>query len=165
MTKDEDFANMAALGGDAPTVVWVPVGNTRRAALLAWFEPLIDEVVSWSRRAIGSSSCAEPTARLRPNLLGSPLPLPVAWLRVSVLPPCSDRRTSREPDQKTDSRCSVQEMTLGTLIKGLALLLLLLIATGQLGNLRPVELLMWLSLVVSWITWWVTRRARARATP
>ena len=37
---------MAALGGDAPTVVWVRVGNTRRAALLAWFEPLIDEVAS-----------------------------------------------------------------------------------------------------------------------
>lgn len=36
---------MAALGGDAPTVVWVRVGNTRRAALLAWFEPLIDEVI------------------------------------------------------------------------------------------------------------------------
>ena len=46
VTKDEDFANMAALGGDAPPVVWVRVGNTRRAALLAWFEPLIDEVIS-----------------------------------------------------------------------------------------------------------------------
>lgn len=46
VTKDEDFANMAALGGEAPTVVWVRVGNTRRAALLAWFEPLVDEVVS-----------------------------------------------------------------------------------------------------------------------
>ncbi|MDN5794770.1 MAG: DUF5615 family PIN-like protein [Intrasporangium sp.] len=46
VTKDEDFGNMAALGGDAPTVVWVRVGNTRRTALLAWFEPLIDDVVS-----------------------------------------------------------------------------------------------------------------------
>ena len=46
VTKDEDFANMAALAGDAPTVVWVRVGNTRRAALLAWFEPRIDEVIS-----------------------------------------------------------------------------------------------------------------------
>lgn len=46
VTKDEDFANLAALGGEAPTVVWVRVGNTRRVALLAWFEPLIDEVVS-----------------------------------------------------------------------------------------------------------------------
>jgi predicted nuclease of predicted toxin-antitoxin system len=64
VTKDEDFANMAALRGDAPAVVWVRVGNTRRATLLAWFEPLIDEVTSWSRRAIGSSSCAEPAERL-----------------------------------------------------------------------------------------------------
>ena len=46
MTKDEDFANMAALGGEAPTVVWVRVGNSRRAALLAWFSPLIDDVVA-----------------------------------------------------------------------------------------------------------------------
>ena len=46
VTKDEDFANMVAVGGDAPVVVWVRVGNTRRAALLAWFEPLIDEIVS-----------------------------------------------------------------------------------------------------------------------
>lgn len=46
MTTDEDFANMAILGRDAPTVVWVRVGNARRAALLAWFEPLIDELIS-----------------------------------------------------------------------------------------------------------------------
>ncbi|GAB2752498.1 hypothetical protein [Nocardioides pakistanensis] len=37
---------MAALGGDASPVVWVPLGNTRRTAQLAWFEPLIAEVVS-----------------------------------------------------------------------------------------------------------------------
>jgi predicted nuclease of predicted toxin-antitoxin system len=46
VTKDEDFANKAALGGDAPTVVWIRVGNTRRAVLLAWFEPLIEQVIS-----------------------------------------------------------------------------------------------------------------------
>lgn len=46
VTKDEDFANMVAIGGDSPPVVWVRVGNTRRAALLAWFEPLIDQIVS-----------------------------------------------------------------------------------------------------------------------
>ena len=46
VTKDEDFADMAALGGNAPTIVWVRVGNTRRAALLSWFEPLIDEVIA-----------------------------------------------------------------------------------------------------------------------
>lgn len=45
VTKDEDFADMIATGGEAPAVVWVRVGNTRRAVLLAWFEPLIDEIV------------------------------------------------------------------------------------------------------------------------
>lgn len=46
VTKDEDFANMVAIGGKTPSVVWVRVGNTRRAALLAWFEPLIDQIVA-----------------------------------------------------------------------------------------------------------------------
>lgn len=45
VTKDEDFAAMVATGRAAPTVVWIRVGNTRRAALLAWFEPLIDQIV------------------------------------------------------------------------------------------------------------------------
>lgn len=46
VTKDEDFANMAAAMSDAPVVLWIRVGNTRRAALLGWFEPLIDRVVA-----------------------------------------------------------------------------------------------------------------------
>ena len=45
VTKDEDFADMVATGGEAPAVVWVRVGNTRRAALLTWFEPLIVQIV------------------------------------------------------------------------------------------------------------------------
>lgn len=46
VTKDEDFADMVAIGGrECPAVVWVRVGNTRRAALLAWFELLIDRIV------------------------------------------------------------------------------------------------------------------------
>ena len=45
VTKDEDFADMVATGAEAPSVVWIRVGNTRRAALLAWFEPLIDQIV------------------------------------------------------------------------------------------------------------------------
>lgn len=45
MTKDEDFADMVATGREAPVVVWVRIGNTRRAALLAWFEPRIDQIV------------------------------------------------------------------------------------------------------------------------
>ncbi|MEJ7831763.1 MAG: DUF5615 family PIN-like protein [Nocardioides sp.] len=45
VTKDEDFADMVATGREAPAVLWVRVGNTRRAVLLAWFEPLIDQIV------------------------------------------------------------------------------------------------------------------------
>lgn len=45
ITKDEDFSLMSPQDGEAPAVVWVRVGNTRRAALLAWFGPLIDEIV------------------------------------------------------------------------------------------------------------------------
>lgn len=45
VTKDEDFPSMLALGGDAPAIVWIRVGNTRRSALMDWFEPLIETVV------------------------------------------------------------------------------------------------------------------------
>jgi predicted nuclease of predicted toxin-antitoxin system len=45
VTKDEDFAAMVLLGGSSPAVVWVRVGNTRRRALLEWFEPLIGRIV------------------------------------------------------------------------------------------------------------------------
>jgi predicted nuclease of predicted toxin-antitoxin system len=46
VTKDEDFAHMIATGVDAPHVVWIRVGNTRRASLLSWFEPLIEQIVT-----------------------------------------------------------------------------------------------------------------------
>ncbi|MCS5714559.1 DUF5615 family PIN-like protein [Herbiconiux sp. CPCC 205716] len=46
VTKDEDFPAMLALGGDGPAIVWIRVGNTRRQALIAWFEPLIGTVVA-----------------------------------------------------------------------------------------------------------------------
>ncbi len=46
MTKDEDFSDMVLLGDSAPVVVWVRVGNTRRSALLEWFDPLVDRIVS-----------------------------------------------------------------------------------------------------------------------
>ena len=36
---------MLVLGGEAPAIVWIRVGNTRRRALIEWFEPLIDSVV------------------------------------------------------------------------------------------------------------------------
>jgi len=45
VTKDEDFPDLLLLGSSSPTIVWVRVGNTRRRALLDWFEPLIDRIV------------------------------------------------------------------------------------------------------------------------
>lgn len=45
VTKDEDFSIMFAMRGEAPAVVWIRIGNTRKAALLTWFEPLIDRIV------------------------------------------------------------------------------------------------------------------------
>jgi hypothetical protein len=36
---------MVTIGAEAPSVVWVRIGNTRSAALLGWFEPLIGEIV------------------------------------------------------------------------------------------------------------------------
>ncbi|CAM3261722.1 DUF5615 domain-containing protein [Nocardioides dubius] len=45
ITKDEDFSLMLAVRSEAPTIVWIRVGNTRRAALLAWFEPLLPRIV------------------------------------------------------------------------------------------------------------------------
>lgn len=35
VTKDVNFSNMIAVGGETPPIVWVRVSNTRRAPLLA----------------------------------------------------------------------------------------------------------------------------------
>jgi predicted nuclease of predicted toxin-antitoxin system len=46
ITKDEDFADLVALGGTDVAVVWVRTGNTTRRALLEWFVPLIERIVA-----------------------------------------------------------------------------------------------------------------------
>jgi len=46
VTKDEDFSVMSTVTESGPPIVWIRVGNTRRAALLAWFEPLIPQITS-----------------------------------------------------------------------------------------------------------------------
>jgi predicted nuclease of predicted toxin-antitoxin system len=46
ITKDEDFPDRVVLGGRAPVVVWVRVGNTTSRALLGWFGPLLDQVIA-----------------------------------------------------------------------------------------------------------------------
>jgi predicted nuclease of predicted toxin-antitoxin system len=53
ISEDEDFPDRARLGGEAPVVVWVRVGNTTRQALLDWFDPLLDRVITM--RLPGSS--------------------------------------------------------------------------------------------------------------
>lgn len=45
ITKDEDFAALLVMRGASPVIVWIRIPNTRRQALLAWFEPLIDTIV------------------------------------------------------------------------------------------------------------------------
>jgi len=46
VTKDEDFVDLVTVGEDIPTLVWIRVSNTRRAPLLAWFEPRIEQIVT-----------------------------------------------------------------------------------------------------------------------
>jgi predicted nuclease of predicted toxin-antitoxin system len=45
VTKDEDFA-IHRLLREGPSVVWVRIGNTRRAALLARFETELTNIVA-----------------------------------------------------------------------------------------------------------------------
>lgn len=44
ITKDEDFALRAATSISGPSVVWIRVGNTRKAALLSWFSKVLPEI-------------------------------------------------------------------------------------------------------------------------
>ena len=46
VTKDEDFASMTAFDEAAPPIVWVRVGNVSRRALLQWFLPRLEQIVS-----------------------------------------------------------------------------------------------------------------------
>jgi len=48
VTKDEDFPHRLSQSDqvDAPSLVWIRIGNTTRRALLLWFEPLLPQVVA-----------------------------------------------------------------------------------------------------------------------
>ncbi len=46
ISKDADFVTLATLDDDGPPVVWIRLGNTRRQALLDWFNPLFPEIVA-----------------------------------------------------------------------------------------------------------------------
>ena len=46
ITKDEDFARRKVLLDGGPAVIWIRQPNTRRRALLAWFEGLLPEILA-----------------------------------------------------------------------------------------------------------------------
>ncbi|MGC1951631.1 MAG: DUF5615 family PIN-like protein [Gammaproteobacteria bacterium] len=53
LTKDEDFSVRKTLEPVGPVIVWVRLGNTRREALLQWFEAMLPDVVSAVDRGDG----------------------------------------------------------------------------------------------------------------
>ena len=53
LTKDEDFSVRKILDPAGPLIVWIRLGNTRRGALLQWFEAMLPEVVSAIARGDG----------------------------------------------------------------------------------------------------------------
>jgi predicted nuclease of predicted toxin-antitoxin system len=46
VTKDADFAQRKTLTPGGPAVVWLRLPNTRRRALLIWFETILPDVMS-----------------------------------------------------------------------------------------------------------------------
>jgi len=46
ITKDEDFPDRCLRSSITPVVVWLRIGNCRNAALLAWFIPLLPEMLA-----------------------------------------------------------------------------------------------------------------------
>jgi predicted nuclease of predicted toxin-antitoxin system len=50
VSKDEDFARRRSFSGEGPQVVWIRLGNTRRAALLSHFERVWPQLESALQR-------------------------------------------------------------------------------------------------------------------
>lgn len=46
ITKDEDFPSMRYFESPAPSMVWVRIGNTRRAVLLERVDAALDEILA-----------------------------------------------------------------------------------------------------------------------
>lgn len=46
VTKDEDFAQRKTLTDGGPAVIWIRLPNTRRQALLDWFETILPEILA-----------------------------------------------------------------------------------------------------------------------
>ena len=45
ITKDEDFPIRKSLERSGPVVIWLRIGNTRKQALLEWFEALLPDMI------------------------------------------------------------------------------------------------------------------------
>ena len=45
VTKDEDFPERALRSRTGPPVVWLRIGNSTKRALLAWFAPLLPDIL------------------------------------------------------------------------------------------------------------------------
>lgn len=45
VSKDEDFPKLKILEPAGPQVVWLRVGNCTNDALLAWFTPLLPDII------------------------------------------------------------------------------------------------------------------------
>jgi predicted nuclease of predicted toxin-antitoxin system len=45
VTKDEDFARRRAVVPSGPSIVWIRLGNTRRAELMSWFDAVLPSVL------------------------------------------------------------------------------------------------------------------------
>jgi predicted nuclease of predicted toxin-antitoxin system len=51
VTKDEDFFHRFRQNPEGdPVIVWLRIGNTSRRALIAWFEPLLPEIIGLIER-------------------------------------------------------------------------------------------------------------------
>ena len=46
ITKDEDFPDRCVRSALTPVVIWLRIGNCRNAERLAWFMPLLPEVIT-----------------------------------------------------------------------------------------------------------------------
>lgn len=53
VTKDEDFPKLKTLNPAGPQVVWLRVGNCSNQALLAWFTPLLADMMDRLSRGEG----------------------------------------------------------------------------------------------------------------
>jgi predicted nuclease of predicted toxin-antitoxin system len=45
VSKDDDFFHLATLDPDGPALIWVRLGNCRKAALLATFEAVLPKLI------------------------------------------------------------------------------------------------------------------------